>query len=341
MPDRQARRLGTVAVMLAAAATLAAHENGPYKLTNNARLGFYANASAFDAPRHRLYSSSRGGIFEIDTERSKVLGRVGDVLGPGSLAISKEHGELYLLGLYEDVVRVTDIASRKVVRTFAAPGAFNMFYEPSRGELYLLRPDTNEVRVLDRMTGRTVATIRLAGLPAFVLVDPARQRILVRLSSKDLVQIIDARERAIAVSWPLATDGPSAMAIDKTGTRVFAAVNRSVRMLDGLTGKEMARFPTGDTVRSMVFDSSTELVAALWGRSGVAVARVGTLGLDPVQNVETRTVVRQLFLDPSSHSIHAIGTLGEADILGINSNDAPANMVRTSTLLTFTYKGPE
>ena len=327
-----------VAAACCAVATLvAAHDKGPYSVSDHARLGFTLTSNAYDAVNNRLYASARDGVYEVDTSAGKVLGQIGRVSGAGSVAFSAKQKELYLLSLHEDVMRVIDIDSRKVVRTFDAPAWFNVFYDASRDELYYLRADTKAVRVASRVDGHTIATLTLDGHPSFVLMDPARKRILIRLADRDLIQVLDATEHAIAVSWPLTADGQSAMAVDDTGTRVFVSSGKNLKVLDGQSGKEMSRISIGDQVRSIVYDPATQLVGALWSQSQIRVAHLGPLGLDAAQNLDTRAVVRQLFLDPATHAILAVATLAEPDKMGVNANFAPDAGLRTSALLTLKY----
>lgn len=316
----------------------ASASSDPYSVSGHARLGFTLTSNVFDAANNRLYASARDGVYEVDTREAKVLGQVGRISGAASMAFSAKQRELYLLSLHEDVMRVIDLESRKVVRTFDAPAWFNVFYDASRDELYYLRADTRAVRVASRIDGHTIATMTLDGHPSFVLMDPARKRILIRLADHDLIQVIDTTEHTIAVSWPLTADGQSAMAVDDTGTRVFVTSGKNLKMLDGQSGKEMSRISLGDVARSIVYDPGTQLVAALWSQSQIRIAHVGQLGLDPVQTLDTRAVVRQLFLDQATHTIYAVATLAEADKMGINANTAPEAGLRTSSLLTLRYR---
>lgn len=328
-----------VATALCAVSTLAAaHDRGPYSLTGHARLGFSITSNTYDAANHRLYASTRDGIYVVDTRAAKVVGQLGRISGAGSLAYSAKHHELYLLSLHEDLMRVIDTETQKVVRSFDAPAWFNVFLDTTREELYYLRADTKAVRVADRVDGHTIKTFNLDGHPSFVLPDPARHRILVRLADHDVIQIIDTTERSVTVSWPLAADGQSSMATDDTGLRVFVSSGKNLKMLDGTTGKEMSRISLGDMARSIVYDPETQLVAALWSQNYIRIAKVGGLGLETVQNLDARAVVQRLFLDPSSHDLLAVATIAEKDVMGINANTAPEAGLRTSSLLTLQYK---
>ncbi len=330
---------GYVPLMLFAVATAAAAaaSGGPYSVGSHTRLGYVANAHVFDAGTNRIYSSSRDGVYAVDSARRKVLGVVGRVPA-GAVALDPEAAELYVLARNEDQLRVLDVNTREVLRSFAAPALHNVIFEPSRSELYYVRGNTNIVRVAERQRGETVATIALDGYPSFVVADPARERVIVRLYDRDLIQIIDAKTRRISVSWPFVANGLSSMHVDPATGRVFVSSGKNVKMLDGLSGKELGHFPAGDLVASIVYDAETKLVAALWGGRYVNIARVDLMTMTPVQSVDLRTPTRQIFLDPRTHTLFAMGTIADTRAWGRSSGPEPAAGPRISALLTLPYK---
>ena len=326
----------SVWLFLALAQTIVTN-NGPYTLTGNTRLSYVGTSHVYDPAASHLYSSTRGGVFEFDTVSMKVVGRTPAVRGAGSMSLDAGRNELYVLALHDDTMNVVDVTSRKVTRTFRAPAWFNVFYEQSRDELYYLRGDTREVQIADRRDGRIIKTLALDGRPSFLEGDPARHRVLVRLADKPLIQIIDTTDRAIVASWPARQDGQSAMAIDPTGARVFISSGRDVAMLDGTTGKELAKFSAGDPVFSIVYDSSTQQVAALSGAGRVNVAKVDGDAVTLMQSLDTRAVLHELFLDPKSHRIYGVTRLFDDGVMrDYVSQSLPAD--GGSALLTLTLK---
>lgn len=312
--------------------------DGPYKLSTNARVTYVAVAHVYDPAANRLYSSTRGGVYQYDTLTMKVIGRTADVRGAGSLALDAARSELYVLALHDDTMQVLDVTTKKVVRTFPAPAWFNVFYEENRGELYFLRGDSKELRVADRTDGRTLSTIALGGRPSFVVGDPARQRVLVRLADKPLIQVIDTKDRSIVASWPARADGPSAVAINHDGTRVFISAGRDIAMLDGITGKEIARTSVGDPTYSLVFDDATGYVGALSGPGRLNVVKADASSLKLVQSLNTGALIHELFLDPKTHTI--LGASRYADeglMMDVNAPDM-AGGDGYGTLVTFTLR---
>jgi DNA-binding beta-propeller fold protein YncE len=319
------------------AATAVHAATGPYSIASHTRLGYTANAHVFDAATNRIYSSSRNGVFAVDTERRKVLGQIAQVPS-GAVAFDADAGELYVLARNEDQLRVIDVNARKVARSFTAPALFNVIYEPTGRELYYVRGNSTAVVVVERMHGETLAKIELDGYPSFALADPARGRVLVRLYNHDLIQVIDAKTHRIAVSWPMRADGFSSMAVDQETGRVFVSAGKAVKMLDGLTGKELGRFPAGDQVASIVYDGETKLVSALWGGRYLNVARVDLMALTPIQSLDLLAPTRQIFLDPRTHTIFAMSSIADTQAFGRAASPESSSGPRISSLLTLPYK---
>ncbi len=315
--------------------------DGPYKLTGNSPVTYVGVAHAYDPVGSRLYSSTRGGVYQYDTAAMKMVGRTSTVRGAGSLSLDTSRNELYVLALHDDAMSVVDVTTKKVIRTFAAPAWFNVFYEPGRGELYYLRGDTREVRVADRQDGHTLTTLTLGGRPSFVIGDPDRQRVLVRLADKPMIQVIDTKDHSIVASWPARADGPSAMAINESGSRVFISSGRDLLMLDGTTGKELAKAPAGDPTYSMVFDPATQYLAALSGPGRVNVVKVDDTSMKLVQSLDTHASVQELFLDPKTHKILGISRYADQGVMmDITSPYATAEegFAGAGTLLTLTLR---
>jgi DNA-binding beta-propeller fold protein YncE len=310
--------------------------DGPYRLTGNTRLGYMASAHVYDPSLNRLYSSSTSGIFQTDLSSMKILSRTTDVRGAGSLSLDAARGELYVLALHDDAMRVIDVSTGKVVRSFEAPAWFNVFYEQTKGELYYLRGDTEEVRVADRISGKSITSIALAGQPSYLIGDPERHRILVRLANKPMIQVIDTADHTITASWPARQDGLAAMALDGTGTRLFASAGRDVVMLDAATGKELGRCSAGAETTSMVFDPATGYLVALSGGNYVNVIKTSADGIKLVQSLDTRANVHDLFLNPKTHAVMGVGRRVDEDVFAMTR--PPSEPGGSATLLTLTLK---
>lgn len=329
--------VGVVALGLWAGPTAQVVTNdGPYKITQNARLNYAASAHIYDPALDRIYSSTRGGVYTVDGSSRKVLGQTTNVRGTGSISLDAARGELYVLALHEDAVRVVDVTTHKVVRSFPAPAWFNVFYEPGRGELYYLRGDKTSMQVADRVTGKTLATVELGGRPAYLVDDQERHRLLVRLADQPKIQVIDTVDHSVTASWASRRDGATSMAFDAKQNRVFTTAGKDVVLLDGTTGAELGRAPTGDIAYSMVYDADAGYLLALSGSGEVTVIKADGNSLKTVQRLDAAAWIQDLYLDSARHRVIGLSRVVDENLMWDVAAHAPVN--GPTAMITFSRK---
>jgi WD40 repeat protein len=280
--------------------------DGPYRLARNDGFNYASGAHVYDASLNRLYSSGTGGIYQTDLGTMKLVSRSTAIRSTGSISLDAARGELYVLALHDNAMHVMDVTTGKVIRSFDAPAWFNVVYEPTKGELYYLRGDKEEVVVADRITGKTLSTIMLPGTPAYLVADAPRHRLLIRLANRPLIQVIDTTDHTIVASWKASQDGISSMAISPDGTRVFSSAGRDITMLDGQTGKELARCHSSDEMASMAYDAQAGYLLTIAGGHYLNVAKVEGDSLKLVQSMDMRAGVQDLYLNPSTHTVFGV-----------------------------------
>lgn len=310
--------------------------DGPYKITQNARLNYAASAHIYDPALDRIYSSTRGGIYTVDGSSRKVLGQTANVRGTGSMALDAARGELYMLALHEDALRVVDVTTHKVVRSFPAPAWFNVFYEPGRGELYYLRGDKTSMQVADRVTGKTLATVDLGGRPAYLVDDQERHRLLVRLADQPKIQVIDTVDHSVTASWASRRDGATSMAFDAKHNRLFTTAGKDVVLLDGATGAELGRAPTSDIAYSMVYDADAGYLLALSGGGEVTVIKADGTTLKTVQRLDAAAWIQDLYLDSARRRVIGLSRVVDENLMWDVSAPAPVN--GPTAMITFARK---
>jgi hypothetical protein len=314
---------------------LLAGADGPYRLGRTTQLGYASNTHLYDPVAHRLYSAAVGGVYAVDTVRRRSLGVLARV-PLGTIALDAERGELFALARNESRMTVVDVSTGKIARQFDAPAGLRVAHDPASGTLYYFGSQPVAF-VADPQRGEQLAGIRLDGAVSSFAVDPPRHRVLVRLFDRDLIQVIDTRERRVTVSWPLRADGRSAIAVDEASGRVFVSAQKSVVMLDGLSGKPLGSFATGDLPVGVAYDPDTKLIAAVWGQRFVTIARVVLLGIEVLQTVDLRSPGRNVYVEPGTHNLIVTGTFDPAVAFGADS-PAASNRGRTTALFTLRYR---
>lgn len=329
------RVVSLLAAALACPLLVAAGADTPYRLGGTTQLGYASNTHLYDPGTHRLYSAAVGGVYAVDTTRRRSLGLVARV-PLGTIALDAERGELFVLARSESRMTVVDVATKAIVRQFGAPAGLRVAHDPASRTLYYFG-NQPVAFVADPERGEQLAGIRLEGTVSSFAVDPPRHRVLVRLFDRDLIQVIDTRERRVTVSWPVRADGRSAIAVDDASGRVFVSTQKSVTMLDGLSGKPLGSFATGDMPVGVAYDPETRLIAAVWGQRFVTIARVVMLGIDVLQTIDLRSPGRNVYVERGTHNLIVSGIFDPAVAFGADS-PAASNRGRTAALFTLTYR---
>ena len=133
--------------------------------------------------------------------------------GPEGFDVSPDKKELWAANSHEGTVSVIDLASRKVVATFAVPTKFaNRVKFTPDGKMVLISDlGTGDLIVLDAATRKEVKRVNLGRGVAGILIPPDGARAYVAVSSDDNVAVFDLK--SLAVTGRIATGkGPDGMA---------------------------------------------------------------------------------------------------------------------------------
>jgi len=133
--------------------------------------------------------------------------------GPEGFDVSPDKRELWAANSHEGTVSVIDLASRKVVATFAVPAKFaNRLKFTPDGKLVLISDlGTGDLIVLDAATRKERKRVNLGSGVAGILIPPDGTRAYVAVSSDDSVAVFDLT--SLTVTGRIATGkGPDGMA---------------------------------------------------------------------------------------------------------------------------------
>jgi DNA-binding beta-propeller fold protein YncE len=153
-------------------------------------------------------------------------------------------------------------------------------YDPATHDLYIVNGggDAHEsfsmVSVVNTTTDKKVAEIKIDGetLEAMALGGPA-QLLYVNNPSKNLVDVVNRRTRAVVRTWPVTMGKRNvAMAFDPSTHRLFVACRSGVIVvIDSETGKELQTLPIGTGVDDLIFDPASKRIYAACGSGVISV----------------------------------------------------------------------
>lgn len=264
-----------------------------------------------DPQTHRLYVPRSTHTMVIDSGSGKVLADIPGQKRNHGVAVVQEAGRGFISdGGGDGAVVIFDLKTNAVLGTITAqPDADGIIFDPSSrrvlvvsgdgGVLMSLKPD------VDPRSGKMDTPIELGGKPEFLASD-GTGKVYVNLVDKNLVAVVDIRERKVIARWPVAPGGaPVGMALDAKDGRLFVGCRRPQKLIVMSTadGKVLADLPIGAGVDATKIDGSQAFASC--GDGTLAVAGETAPGkFEIVQSLKTRLGARTMGIDPTTHRIY-------------------------------------
>lgn len=302
------------ALALVALAGAAVAAQGQYAKTGEIPIGGGGSwdYAAVDSAGKRLYVSHATEVVVIDTATDKVVGKIAAGPGVHGMAVVPALNRVYVTngrGANPDgslgnvsVVDAKTLETLSKVPTGLGPDA--ILYEPANKEIYSFNHAGKSITTFDAATGKVSATIPLTGVAEFGQVDG--DRVFVNIEDKDQIDVIDITKHQVVAHWPVApAEGPTGLALDAVGHRLFAGGGKNVVMIDDKTGKVLASAPICEGTDATAYDPSSKLVFVSCSDGKVTIAHVDSASkLTVVQTLETAPRSRTMTIDPATHKIY-------------------------------------
>jgi DNA-binding beta-propeller fold protein YncE len=263
----------------------------------------------FDSEAHRLYIAQATRAVVLDVDSGKVVGEVPNTPGIHGVALVPSLKRGVTSNGKANTATIFDLESLKPlgqVKTGDKPDA--IIFDPATGYVFAFNGNSRSATAIDVTKMSAVGTVDLGGGPEFAASD-GKGTIYVNLEDKNSIAVIDAKKMSVKASWPLpGCDGPTGLALDKSGHRVFSVCHSKVMdVINTDTGKLVATFPIGARVDAAAFDSGTKLAFSSNGDGTLTVVHEDSPDkFSVVENVPTQFGARTIALDPVSHTIYLV-----------------------------------
>ncbi|WP_157439833.1 YncE family protein [Terracidiphilus gabretensis] len=301
---RRALAGATLIAVLAAPALVAAQ--GPYKVVDKWKLGGeggwdYLTA---DGAAHRLYITRGMRVDVVDTGSGKIVGTIGGLHGVHGVALDDAGKYGYISDGGGNAVVVFDRGTLATIATIpAGTGPDAILFEPVTKTVWAFNGRSKDATVIDTATQKVVATMVLGGKPEFPAAD-GKGSVYDNIEDKSEIVKIDAKTKTITATWPAGCEGPSGLAIDREGGKLFAVCDKTMSVIDVKTGKVLATPAIGDGPDAAGFSAKHKLAFASCGEGVVSV--VDGVSLKTVQTVTTEKRARTMAYDPVADRIYTV-----------------------------------
>jgi hypothetical protein len=263
---------------------------------------------AFDSAARRLYITRATRVTVLDPDSGKTVGEIPNLSGVHGVALAQDLGRGFISNGRSDKVTVFDLKSLKVLSELKSTGQNPdaILYDPATHRVFAFNGRSASATVFEGASGQVAGTIPLGGRPEFAASD-GKGSVFVNIEDKNELVAIDAAKLTVAKRWPLAgCDEPSGLAIDAAHQRLIAGCGNEVApIVDGSSGRMVAKLPIGKGVDATGFDPGTALGYASCGDGTLTVMREETPDKwTVVAKAATRQGARTMAVDEKTHEVY-------------------------------------
>ena len=291
------------------AASAHLHAQRPYHILAHWKIGGTGGWDYMhvDPAAHRLYLAHGPRVEVIDTTTGKEVGAITGLHGTHGIAFNKDGKYGYISDGGGDAVVVFN--RRTLAKVATVPAGSNpdgIIYEPATNTVWAFNGHSHNATVIDAATNKVAATIALPGKPEFPQVD-GKGTVFDNIESTSQVVRMDARMKRVTAVWPAGCDGPSGLAIDTVGHRLFPVCDGKMSVIDYRTGKLLANPSIGDGPDAVRWSARHHLVLTTCGDDGIlAVVDASASGYPTIERLTTQRGARTMAYDPEADRIYTV-----------------------------------
>jgi YVTN family beta-propeller protein len=305
--QRAAATVAMVAAPVLIAMSGTATAQGPYKVVDKWKLGGEGGWDylSVDPATHKLFITRGARVDAVDTATGKIVGSITGLHGTHGVAYDDagKYGYISDAGVGNQVV-VFDRTTLAMVTTIpAGTGPDSILFEPVTKTVWAFNGRSKDATVIDTATQKVVATVALGGKPETPVAD-GKGFIYDNIEDKSEIVKIDVKTRAVVATWPAGCEGPSGLAMDREGGKLFTVCDKKMSVLDAKTGKVLATPAIGDGPDAAGYSAKHKLAFASCGEGVLSV--VDAISLKTVQTLETAKRARTMAYDPDSDRVYTV-----------------------------------
>ena len=317
MPDRSKIRLFSSAVVAAAllcavaVAPTSLSAQSPYKVIDKWKIGGDGGWDYLlaDGPAHRLYVTRGPQVLVIDTATGKQIGAIAGMKGTHGIALDDKGKFGYISDGGGNAVVVFDRATLATVATIPTGGQNpdGIVFEPATQTVWAFDGRSKDAAVIDAATRKVVANIALPGKPEFPAVD-GKGIVFDNIEDKSVIVRLDAHTLKLTDTWPTTgCEGPSGLAFDVSGSRLFPVCDKTMGVIDSKTGKVLATAVIGDGPDAAGWDAAHKLAFSSNGQTGtLSVIDASKPGYASIEELPTQKSARTMAYDAGADRIYLV-----------------------------------
>jgi len=260
--------------------------------------------------KSRLLYVSHGNAVEVLNVDTGVKGEpITGLQGVHGIAFAPERNRGYISNGRGNNVTVFDLKTHKVLGQVASTGQNPdaIMYDAFSGRVFTFNGRTSNATAIDAATDKAVGTVDIGGKPEFAVTD-GKGTIFVNNEDKSEIVAFDAKALQVKTRWSIAPgEGPSGLAIDLKGKRLFSVCDKVMVVSDFVNGKVVATVPIGAGPDAVRYDPGTGLVFSSNGEGTLTVVKQESPDKYAVlETVTTAPRARTMEIDAKTHRVFVV-----------------------------------
>lgn len=264
-----------------------------------------------DPDAHRLYVTRSTHTMVIDAETGRAVADIAGQKRSHGVAIVTAVGRGFISdGGGDGQIVIFDLKTNAVLgKVPALPDADGIIYDESSNRVLAVSGDKGVLMTLapdvDPANSKIEAPIDLGGSPEFLAADGSGKA-YINLEDKNLVAVVDLKQRKVVDRWPVAPGGtPVGMAMDTKKRLLFIGCRNPQKLIvmNADSGKVLADLPIGAGVDATKFDGAEAFASCRDGKLSIA-KETASDKFEIVQTVATAAGARTMTVDPETHTAY-------------------------------------
>lgn len=226
-----------------------------------------------DTVGRRLYVSHAVRVNVLDADTGATVGTIEDTPGVHGIAIAPQQKHGFTSNGKEDKVTMFDTGNLSVIKKIdVGKGPDGIYFDAGSQRVFTNNHHSHDITAIDAATGDVVGTVNVGGNGEGAAAGKDGL-IYVALEDKDEVAVFDPKTLEVKQHFPLdGVKAPTGLAVDAKNNRVFVGGhNKTMLVLDGSTGKQIASLPTGSGTDAAGFDAKSHLIFFSNGEGNLTV----------------------------------------------------------------------
>jgi DNA-binding beta-propeller fold protein YncE len=287
-----------------------------YKVLNKIKIGGEGRWDyvAMDSGNRRLYVSHGSSVEVVDPDAGKIVGTISQLHGVHGIALAPDLNKGFISNGQSNSVTIFDLktnAKEGEPATGKNPDA--VCYEPKTKRVFTINHTGNDATSIDAKSGEVLKTFPVGPAPEFCVADGAGKLFVNIEGSSEVIEIDAAKNEVTRRTSVLPCEGPSGLAIDVKGKKLFSVCDKVMAITDIPSFKVAGTATIGNGPDAAGFDPGTGLAFSSNGDGTLSIVKPVNGKYTTVDTVTTERGARTMTVDEKNHKLYLLAAeYGEA-----------------------------